>query len=281
MRARIIGPGLLLGLAAAVFTAPAALAEPDSATPYLEAPAGSVAPGETIEFGGYCPSEPVLSSAALSGFEVAADPGGPSPNFSAAATVDADAQDAIYDVSMTCEGEEYPTEFTVVTPSLGEIFITADGSPQPGEVIDVVIRCAEEVGGASSPALDIDERIFEIETPAETPTYLSYARILPDIVSGDYPLEAPCGDETLSTTFTVYPPDPEDNDGSDGSDGSDGPDGGNEDSGDDGEQVSRIPEGAPETGGEPAGTGPLAPVLLLGTAAAVAGMVSRRWAAHR
>lgn len=269
MRARIIGPGLLLGLAAAVLTAPAAPAAPD--TPYLEAPAGPVAPGEDIEFGGYCASEGVeLSSPVLSGFEIAHEPTGPSPNLSASATVDADAQDAIYPVSMTCGGETAGTEFTVVSQRAGEIFITADGSPQPGEEIDVVIRCADEVGGASSPALDIDERIFEIETPDEMPTYLSYARILPDVEPGDHPLEAPCGEETLSTMFTVYPPDP---DGSDGAGDGDGDDG---DRDGDGGQVSRVPEGAPETGGEPAATGPLAPVLLLGAATAVAGMAPRR-----
>jgi len=50
------------------------------------------------------------------------------------------------------------TESTQVTtaPTEGaEVFITADGSPQAGEDIQVIVRCPGEVGQPESPVLEI------------------------------------------------------------------------------------------------------------------------------
>ena len=161
MRAHSIGTGILLGLAAAALTGPAALAESTA-----EPPSPSAAP-----------------------------------------------------------------------PSAGQVFITADGSPQAGEDIEVVVRCHGKVGQPKSPVLEIGQ-LSEVDTPADIPTYVAPATIEPGTAAGDYPLTAPCEGDTLRTTFTVYPSD------SDGAQG-DGTGAG------DGRQVTVTPRGAPETGGEP------------------------------
>ncbi len=126
---------------------------------------------------------------------------------------------------------------TTAPPTAGEVFITADGSPQAGEDIEVVVRCHGKVGAPKSLVLKIGQ-LREVETPADIPTYVAPATIKPRTPPGDYPLTAPCDGDTLRTTFTVYPS---------GSDGAK-----DEDTGaGDGRQVSVMPRGAPETGGEP------------------------------
>ncbi len=141
------------------------------------------------------------------------------------------------------ESTAEPPSSTTAPPSAtaprsgGEVFITADGSPQPGEDIEVVVRCHGEVEAPKSPVLKI-EQLRKVETPANIPTYVAPATIKPRTAPGDYPLTAPCDGDTLRTTFTVYPSD------SDG--GKDEGTGAG-----DGRQVTVTPRGAPETGGEP------------------------------
>ncbi|CAM03690.1 hypothetical protein A8924_4809 [Saccharopolyspora erythraea NRRL 2338] len=134
-------------------------------------------------------------------------------------------------------------------PPSPQIHITADGRPQPGDDIGVVVRCPYGApGGAQSPVLEIGE--FEkVDTPAGIDTYVAPATIGSGTEPGDYPLSAGCGKNGLRTTFTVYPAD------DDGSGDIPAPvPGADDDVSEDGTeppQVARTPKGAPETGGDP------------------------------
>lgn len=137
-----------------------------------------------------------------------------------------------------------PTSSTAPTepPEPGpELFITADGSPQAGEEIGVVIRCAGDYGDVASPVLEIGE-FAEVDTPSGIPTYEAPATIDADTEPGDYPLTGTCEGEELGWTFHVYPSAGDD----DGQNGDDQGEDGSED-----QQVDRIPRGAAETGGQP------------------------------
>lgn len=149
----------------------------------------------------------------------------------------------------------------LATQDSAEVFITADGSPQAGENIEVVVRCYGEVGQPESPVLVIGE-LQEVESPADIPTYVAPATIDADAEPGDYPLTATCDGETLSWPLTVYPAD--ENPGERPDEGS----GDGDDADGSGQQVTRTPRGAPETG---AGEQPGHAAVLFG-AAGLAGL---------
>lgn len=123
------------------------------------------------------------------------------------------------------------------------IHITGDGRPQPGDDIGVVVGCPFAPREAHSPVLDIGA-YEQVETPSGINTYVAPATIDPKTVPGDYPVTAWCGrGQHLKWTFTVYPAD-----ASDDGDEATAPSGSG---GAEPRQVTRIPKGAPETGGGP------------------------------
>ncbi|MGH4026347.1 MAG: hypothetical protein ACRDRV_17370 [Pseudonocardiaceae bacterium] len=264
MRTRTIGSGILLGLAAATLWAPAALAAPttestestesaqvtaappDGAEVFITAD-GSPQAGENIEVVVRCPGEvgqpesPVLEIGDLQEVD---SPSG-IPTYSAPATINADTEPGEYPLTATCDGETLSNTFTVQQPDSPypppepSIHIAADGSPQPGEPVEVFVRCDGEVGNPDSPVLEIGD-LQEVDTPAGIRTYRAPATIDADTEPGAYAVTATCDGETLSWTFTVYPGDPKDGDPKDG----------DRDKADH-RQVTRTPHGAPETGAGP------------------------------
>jgi hypothetical protein len=85
-----------------------------------------------------------------------------------------------------------------------QIHLVADGSPQPGEPVQVVVRCAGPVGAPSSPVLRIG-RLALVDTPDATPAYASPAVVDPVAVPGAYRLVARCGGTWVRTTITIQP----------------------------------------------------------------------------
>lgn len=129
-------------------------------------------------------------------------------------------------------------------PPSPEIFITGDGRPQPGDEIGVVVRCPFEPRKPTSPVLTIGE-YEQVESPSGMKTHVAPATVDPSTAPGDYPVTAWCGRGAMLTwTFTVYPADPTGGGGT--------PPAAHQPSGTTGSeerQVTRIPKGAPETGG--------------------------------
>lgn len=277
MRTRTIGSAVVLGLAAAALSTPAALAAtsgstqvtamtPDGAEVFIAAD-GSPQAGEDIEVFVRCagevgqPESPVLEIGELQEVESPAD----IPTYRAPATIHADTEPGDYPVTAPCDGETLSFTFTVnppdspYPPETPSIHIAADGSPQPGEGIEVFVRCAGEVGQPESPVLDVGD-LQEVQTPGELPTYRAPATIHADAEPGDYPVTATCDGETLSWPMTVYPgPERDDEPGAAPGD----------DPGKPGDrQVTRTPRGAPDTGeGSPTNH-----AAVLVTAAGLAGL---------
>ena len=258
MRTRTIGSGILLGLAATL-CAPAALAAPTTkptteSTQVTTAPPegaevfitadGSPQPGEDIQVVVRCPGEvgqpesPVLEIGDLQEVD---SPSG-IPTYSAPATINAGTEPGEYPLTATCDGETLSNTFTVQQPDSPypppepSIHIAADGSPQPGEPIEVFVRCDGEVGNPESPVLEIGD-LEEVDTPAGIRTYRAPATIDADTEPGDHAVTATCDGETLSWTFTVYPGDSQGDDPK-----------GDDPRKPDHRQVTRTPRGAPDTG---------------------------------
>lgn len=161
-----------------------------------------------------------------------------------------------------------PVPHLMTATSGAEVFITADGSPQAGEDIEVVVRCQGEVGAPASPVLHIGE-LDRIDAPADTPTYVAPATIDADAAPGNYPLTALCDGDTLSNTITIVAS------GADNDEGDKGDATGHSDA----EQVTRTPRGAPETGDDPE-NGP-SPLLLGAVGLAGIGALTVRWVVRR
>ncbi len=211
MRGHIIGAGVLLGLVTAVLTAPIAFAEDD--VPFLAAPGELLQPGNELHIQGFCPDPAAgpLTSPALTDIEVLHEPSSGPPNLTASGIVAEGTELGSYPVTMDCLGETLQVVFTVrnaaeagrPAPSLA---IAGDGRPQPGDGIDVVVRCDGEVGPPASPVLDIGP-LREVESPDSLPVHVAQATIRRDTEPGEHPLSSTCAGEDLGIGFTVYPAD--------------------------------------------------------------------------
>lgn len=205
MRTPTTGTLVLLGLVAALATAPVALADATTRT-------------------------------------TPAEPGTTEPTTTEPTTTEPTATDPTPTDPTTGPTSPYP-------PPSPEIFITGDGRPQPGDEIGVVVRCPFEPRQAKSPVLTIGE-YEQVESPSAMNTYVAPATIDPATDPGDYPVTAWCGRGAhLTWTFTVYPADPAGDDGESAPPAAGRPSGA---TGSGSPQVTRIPKGAPETGGGPA-----------------------------
>ena len=141
MRARIIGSGILLGLATAGLAAPAALATPGEGAEVFIAADGSPQAGEHIEVFVRCygqvgqPESPVLTIGELQEIDSPAD----IPTYRAPATINADTTPGDYQVTATCDGETLTWTFTVM-PAAGQndpgddqqVTRTPRGAPETG-----------------------------------------------------------------------------------------------------------------------------------------------------
>lgn len=125
--------------------------------------------------------------------------------FSAPATVEPGTAPGIYRLSARCAGLEHTTTLTV-QPSLprppADAYIIADGSPQPGEDIEVTVRCWGGFFTPQSPVLQVGT-LYRVPMPDEVPVYRGPARINADAQPGDHPLTVVCDGVQIRATFKV------------------------------------------------------------------------------
>lgn len=125
--------------------------------------------------------------------------------FSAPATVEPGTAPGIHLLSARCAGLEHTATLTVA-PSLprapADAYIIADGTPQPGEDIEVTVRCWGGFFTPQSPVLQVGA-LYRVPTPDEVPVYRGPARINADAQPGDHPLTVVCDGVLVRATFKV------------------------------------------------------------------------------
>ncbi|RRO17953.1 hypothetical protein EIL87_06695 [Saccharopolyspora rhizosphaerae] len=144
--------------------------------------------------------------------------------------------------------EEPTTEPTSpYPPPSPSMHIMGDGRPQPGDEIGVAVHCPVEPRKATSPVLTIGE-YERRDHPSGMDVWVAPATIDLHTVPGDYPVRAWCEREHLKWTFRVFPADSAGDDGEAAPPAVEKP---SKPAGSSASQVSRVPNGAPETGGGP------------------------------
>ncbi|MGH3873888.1 MAG: hypothetical protein ACRDSR_20685 [Pseudonocardiaceae bacterium] len=265
MRAHTLGTGLLLSLAAAVLTGPAASAtDPE---PFLAAPNELLNPGDELQIRGYCPDHDAgaLTSDVLTDIQVWHDPAAGPPNLKASGVVADGTTPGIYQVSMDCSGQTLTVTLTVVEPDDTTIGPPADfvslnpAATAPGQKVQVQARC-DSSGDAVMRSPVLRTVTLAPDPEGHQPWAIhGTTTVTEDAAPGDHPVSVQCGGGAAQTTITVL--------------ARKSHDGGRRTGG----QVSRVPRGAPETGeGPPDATVPLLAVgLVLGTAAGASAITWR------
>jgi hypothetical protein len=240
MRARILGTGLLLGLAATALGAPVALAatgDEDSA-PFLAAPGELLVPGQELQLQGYCPDPAAgpLTSDVLVGIQTLHDPESGPPNLIASGVVAEGTSPGSYPVTMDCAGQELRITFTVIEPGdpthdlPADFLLVTPATARPGEQVRAQASCDRtDETLLTSPVL---QTATLAPDPEGHQPWALHGRttVLADAEPGAYPVSVQCWNGVVETTITVLG----DVKGHDGN--GDG-------------QVTRVPKGAPETGG--------------------------------
>jgi hypothetical protein len=278
MRGLILGTGLLISLVATGFTAPVALAAGTAATtePYLSASEEPLAPGQELQIQGYCPDPKAgpLTSDVLTDIQVLHDATADAPNLNASGVVADGTEPGTYTASMSCADQTLSTAFTVVAdepsqppePPAGSWLAVEPDSVHAGDTVTATAADCAAPGVLTSPVLETVT--LEQNAEGHQPWAMrGTTTVHDDAEPGEYPVSVDCGKQQLDTTITVVArqagptstaqPKPGAGDG----------------------QVSRVPEGAPETGGgaDEHSTGlPLAAGLALGAGLAAGAIAWRR-----
>jgi hypothetical protein len=170
-------------------------------------------------------------------------------------------------VTVACDGNRASTGFYVLRDRDHETYLDLDpGYGHPGDAIDVHVGCDRSVGSLDSEGDAVLDDI-DLDQDGRPWRFAGTTHVRDDAERGEHTIRIRCGDQTLERAFFVQGNG--DNNGGSGDDG-DTPGGG--------DTVSVYPQGAPETGGGPVGTGSPTAVLALGltglTGAAGAGAAS-------
>lgn len=277
MRSHIVGIGLLLGLAATALGGPLALADDatgEEAEPFLTAASEPLTPGQELQIQGYCPDPAAgpLTSDVLTDIKILHDPKSGPPNFNASGVVAENTPPDIYQVTMGCAGQTISDTFTVVAeeqppPEASDVVLYFNPTTaRPGERILFTVACEADGARVTSPVLGAVK--LESDPEGHQPWAVhGSTTVNQDAEPGDHPVSLQCGPVVIEKTLTVLRA----QHGSDGrahhGSGTGGHDG----------QVTRVPRGAPETGGGAPDTP--APLLAIGglVLGAVAGAGAIAW----
>ncbi|HEY2725292.1 MAG TPA: hypothetical protein VGI84_11470 [Pseudonocardiaceae bacterium] len=272
MRGFILGTGLLISCLATGLAGPVALAADATTTtePYLSASGSPLSPGQEVHVQGYCPDPAAgpLTSDVLTDVRLLHDATAAAPNLNGSGVVAAGTAPGTYTATMACNGESLTAPFTVVAdqtgqPPAGTWLAVEPKSAHPGDTVTATAAGCAAPGVLTSPVLGT---VTLAQNPeGHQPWAMSgTTTVNSDAEPGRYPVSVDCGEQRIKATFTVLPAPTQGGPATHPSTPSAAPGAG---------QVSRVPKGAPATGGGAPehSTLPLTAGLALGAAVAAAG----------
>lgn len=299
MRGSLLTAGLLTGVLATGLSAPVASAAesttaPTTGTaPYLALAENTAAPGQELHFQGYCPDPDAgpLRSDVLTDLHMLHDPQAAAPNLNASGVIVEGTAPGTYRATMTCGSDVLRAAFTVVAPQpqppAQRWLSVVPDQAHPGDTVTATAAGCGTQGVLSSPVL---RTVTLRQNPEGHQPWAISGRttVDSDASPGHHPVTVTCGQRRLATTITVLAgPKTGPSAGPTTSATPTAPSAPSAKG-----QVSRVPRGAPETGGGAdtsgaggaTGTGGLAehPVLsllgglLLGSAGATGAILWRR-----